>query len=154
MSHLPLTSRLFPLNRSPMERYMRHHRSHCRPAVLTALCLAGREGVGFLLVPADARALFRSAWLPATLALPLNALGFATDGIHFGAGDYRFLRNAMLLCTALGAAALISIDPAGPSALWWIWIVTLGWNGVRAGFGVTRVWPGIGHAPLGKSRSG
>jgi MATE family multidrug resistance protein len=116
--------------------------------ILTALCLVGREGVGLLLVPADARALFRTAWLPAALSLPLNALGFATDGIHFGTGDYRFLRNAMLLSTALGAAALLGIDPAAASALCWIWIVTLGWNAVRAGFGVTRVWPGIGRAPL------
>ncbi len=116
--------------------------------VLTALCLVGREGVGFLLVPAEALPLFRSAWLPATLSLPLNALGFATDGIHFGTGDYRFLRNAMLLCTAVGAGALLWIDPASPSALFWIWLVTLGWNGVRGGFGVARVWPGIGQAPL------
>jgi len=122
--------------------------------LLSVLCLGGRDAVGFLLVPAEARALFRSAWLPAALSLPLNALGFATDGIHFGAGDYRFLRNAMVLCTALGAATLIQIDPASPSALWWIWVVTLGWNAVRAGFGVARIWPGIGRAPLRRRAAG
>jgi hypothetical protein len=29
-----------------------------------------------------------------------------------------------------------------------VWLVTAGWIAVRAVFGVARIWPGIGAAPL------
>ncbi len=117
--------------------------------VLMLVLLATREGIGFLLVPVEARELFRSAWLAATLALPLSALAFATDGIHFGTEDYAYLRNVMLLSTGIGVAGLLALDTASPAALAWIWGVTLGWNALRGGLGAARVWPGVGRAPLG-----
>jgi MATE family multidrug resistance protein len=104
-----------------------------------------------LLVPASALSAFLGAWWVAALSQPLNSLSFVTDGIHWGTGDYRFLRNAVGTATAVGAVLLILLvdrPSFGLSAVWWI---TLVWIAVRAGFGVARVWPGIGAAPLRES---
>ena len=79
---------------------------------------------------------------------PLNALAFATDGIHWGTGDFRYLRNAMVAATGLGSFAVLLIDESVPQALTWIWIITGLWVAIRAGFGVARIWPGIGDSPL------
>lgn len=118
--------------------------------VVLALLLAVGEGqIAWLLVPPAAHDAFHAVWLAAILAQPLNALAFATDGIHWGTGDYRYLRNVMLLATAVGIAGLLTIDLASPSAFVAIWIVTAGWIAIRGLFGVLRVWPGIGRAPLG-----
>ena len=78
----------------------------------------------------------------------MNALSFVTDGVHWGTGDYTFIRNAMFAATGLGALGLATIHLDAPSALTWIWITSAGWIVVRAGFGVARIWPGIGGAPL------
>ncbi len=115
---------------------------------LTAAMLAGQGAVELLLVPAEARLAFAAAWLPAALAQPLNALSFVTDGIHWGTGDYRYLRNAMLLATASGVLALSFLPTRGPQALAGVWLVTAGWIVLRSIFGVVRVWPGVGQAPL------
>ena len=32
-----------------------------------------------------------------------------------------------------------------------VWLITGAWIAVRAGFGIARVWPGFGHAPLRES---
>jgi MATE family multidrug resistance protein len=109
----------------------------------------GEGLVSSALVPPSASAAFASAWWLAALAQPLNALSFVTDGIHWGARDYRYLRNAMLAATALGAAALLVSDSAGGATLTDVWLITAGWISVRAGFGLVRVWPGLGTAPLG-----
>ncbi len=98
-----------------------------------------------LLVPATAVAYFHSAWIIAIAVQPLNALAFATDGLHWGSGDYRYLRNAVMLATGVGAVGLL----AGPHALDWIWIMTAAWIGVRATLGVIRIWPGVGNSPFG-----
>jgi MATE family multidrug resistance protein len=97
-----------------------------------------------LLVPATAVAYFNSAWIIAIAVQPLNALAFATDGLHWGSGDYRYLRNAVILATGVGAAGLLS----GPHALDWIWMMTAAWIGVRATLGVIRIWPGVGNSPF------
>ncbi|MEM7200773.1 MAG: MATE family efflux transporter [Planctomycetota bacterium] len=99
------------------------------------------------LVPEGAHTVFFSAWLISALAQPLNAASFVTDGIHWGASDWRFLRNAMIAATGCGVVGLALADAAGTDlpALWWI---TLVWIAIRAGFGVARVWPGLGAAPL------
>lgn len=98
-----------------------------------------------LLVPATAVAYFSSAWIIAITVQPLNALAFATDGLHWGSGDYRYLRNAVILATGVGSAGLL----AGPHTLDWIWIMTAAWIGVRATLGVIRIWPGVGRSPFG-----
>ena len=97
-----------------------------------------------LLVPATAVAYFHSAWIIAVVVQPLNALAFATDGLHWGSGDYRYLRNAVVLATGAGAAGLF----AGPHALDWIWMMTAVWIGVRATLGMIRIWPGVGNSPF------
>ena len=118
--------------------------------VLLALAmLAGTRQVEWLLVPAAAAGAFPAAWTVAALAQPLNALSFVTDGVHWGTGDFRYLRNAMLAATLAGALLLALVDVGAPGALLRIWLATASWIAVRAAFGVLRVWPGIGRAPLG-----
>ncbi|MEW6269727.1 MAG: MATE family efflux transporter, partial [Thermodesulfobacteriota bacterium] len=119
-------------------------------ALLTVAMLLGREQVAWLLVPPAAQPVFATAWTVAALAQPLNALSFVTDGVHWGTGDFRYLRNAMLLATATGAAALVPIDPHGAGTLLEVWLVTAAWIAIRAAFGVVRVWPGLGASPLAR----
>jgi MATE family multidrug resistance protein len=99
-------------------------------------------------VPQTAVQIFLPAWLVAAAAQPLSALSFATDGIHWGTGDFRYLRNAVAVATGCGAAALVLIDKGRTDALSLIWIVTAGWIFVRALFGMIRIWPGVGKSPL------
>jgi MATE family multidrug resistance protein len=107
-----------------------------------------RDAVAALLVPPDARLVFAAAWLVAATFQPLNSLSFATDGIHWGTGDYRYLRNAMLAATGLGAVSLYLLDESRPDALAMVWWITGGWIAVRAVFGMLRIWPGIGASPF------
>jgi MATE family multidrug resistance protein len=104
------------------------------------------------LVPPAATAAFVAAWPVVVLSQPLNAVSFVTDGIHWGTADYTYLRNAMLLATAVGLAALAGVNPASPSALRSIWLATALWIVARSGLGLVRIWPGIGHAPLRPTR--
>ena len=89
------------------------------------------------MVPASARALFPADWLAALLFQPINAFAFATDGIHWGSGDFRYLRNAMLGASALGVLAVLMLDTAHPQALVRLWVITGGWITLRALFGTT-----------------
>jgi MATE family multidrug resistance protein len=116
--------------------------------VLGLVLWLSEAGVAWLLVPSGATASFAAVWWVAVVAQPLAALSFVTDGIHWGTGDYRYLRNAMLLATGLGALLLWGIDVRAEDAFVRVWIVTDLWIVVRALFGVLRVWPGIGRAPL------
>ena len=81
---------------------------------------------------------------------PINALAFATDGIHWGTGDFRFLRNVMISATVFGGIAIYLLDESASGALTRIWIITGCWITIRAGFGVLRIWPGLGKCPLKK----
>lgn len=116
---------------------------------LGLLMLLGRDLVIALLVPAAAGAAFGPAWAIAAIVQPLNALAFATDGVHWGTGDYRYLRNAMVVASlvAMPALALALRLPGDPLAN--IWLATALWTTSRAALGVLRIWPGIGKAPLG-----
>jgi len=118
--------------------------------VLAASMLAATGPVAWLLVPPTAQAAFPAAWTVAALAQPLNAVSFITDGVHWGTGDFRYLRNVMLLATLAGASLLACIDVTAPGALLTIWVVTVAWTVIRASFGVLRIWPGIGAAPLAR----
>jgi MATE family multidrug resistance protein len=104
--------------------------------------------VAWLLVPPVAHALFAPAWVVSAVAQPLNALSFVTDGIHWGTGDYRYLRNGMLLATTVGAAALLTVDPGASDALTLVWGATLLWSATRGVMGLLRIWPGPGRSPL------
>ncbi len=117
-------------------------------AALTAAMLLLEGPTARLLVPAPARAVFGAAWLTAALAQPLNSVSFATDGILWGAHDYRYLRNAMFAATALGIGTLFALDLRHADALEHIWLVTGGWITVRSVFGLGRIWPGFGKSPL------
>jgi MATE family multidrug resistance protein len=120
--------------------------------VLAVLMLAGESAVVVALVPSSAVTVFASAWVAAALAQPLNAVSFVTDGIHWGTGDYRYLRNAMLVATAASATALLLTDLNDARALTRVWIVTGGWITIRSVAGLIRVWPGLGAAPLARGR--
>jgi len=100
------------------------------------------------LVPADALAVFTLPWIIASVSQPLNALAFITDGMHWGTGDYRYLRNAMVLATVAGLVGLQLISFETAASLGAVWLVTVGWIGIRAFFGVLRVHPGIGRSPF------
>ncbi len=115
----------------------------------SGVALAGIMWIGAglvidLLVPPSAVSLFHSAWLIVVVVQPVNALAFSTDGIHWGTGDYRYLRNAVLLATGIGALGLFLV----PHSLNWVWMMTAIWIGVRATMGMVRIWPGIGKSPL------
>lgn len=117
-------------------------------AALTAGMALGEDWVASVLVPSEAHALFASAWFWAAWAQPANALCFATDGLHWGSRDYRYLRNVMILASGLGWLGLRAIDPTHPDALESVWLVTGAWILVRASFGMLRIWPGIGASPF------
>ena len=104
-------------------------------------------------VPADAMFVFTLPWIIASVSQPLNALAFITDGIHWGTGDYRYLRNAMLSATAAGLIGLQLIPIETAESFSAVWLVTVGWIGIRAFWGVLRVYPGIGRSPF-RSRFG
>ena len=110
--------------------------------------LAATPVVSFAFVPADAVFLFTLPWVIAALSQPLNALAFITDGIHWGTGDYRFLRNAMLLSTACGLLGLQLVGRDNAEHFSAVWLVTVGWVCVRALWGLLRVVPGIGRSPF------
>jgi len=117
-------------------------------AMLAAVMLGGRHFFAVSLVPPSARELFFPAWTAAALVQPVSALAFVTDGIHWGTGDFRFLRNAVVAATLCGVIALGLLGDRGPTLLTGIWWITGVWIAIRACFGLLRIWPGIGKSPL------
>ncbi|MCP4687309.1 MAG: MATE family efflux transporter [Desulfobacterales bacterium] len=115
---------------------------------IAAAMLGGRHVVAAALVPPSALHLFFPAWTAAALCQPLGALAFVTDGIHWGVADFRYLRNVVILATGCGALGLWLLGQGRPGALTGIWWITGGWIMIRAGFGMLRIWPGIGKSPL------
>ncbi len=105
---------------------------------------SGREFTIFLMVPQTAAVLFSPAWMIAALFQPINALAFAADGVLWGASDFRYLRNVMIITSGTGAIALYLMDKFQITGLNNIWIVIGVWIGIRAVFGVIRIWPGVG----------
>ncbi|MCP4749983.1 MAG: MATE family efflux transporter [Proteobacteria bacterium] len=110
--------------------------------------LLGQPLVVRLLVPAQSVGVFTTAWLIASIFQPINALAFATDGIHWGTADYRYLRNGMIASTSCGALGIFLVDVDLPHALTYVWIATALWITVRAAFGIVRIWPGVGQSPM------
>lgn len=125
-------------------------------ALLAAAMALATPAVTAAFVPETARAVFPIAWWIAVASQPINALSFATDGLHWGTGDYRFLRNGMGAATLLGGAGLLLFVTLGGAGLGGVWLATTLWIAVRAVLGVLRVWPGIGrspYAPTGANRA-
>ncbi len=105
-----------------------------------------------LLVPTSAVTVFVSAWFVSALFQPLNALSFATDGLHWGTGDFRYLRNAVIVASTIGALALAFVNTEQAEMLHVVWWITGLWITIRAVFGVIRIWPGIGQSPFSISQ--
>ncbi|MCP4745403.1 MAG: MATE family efflux transporter [Desulfobacteraceae bacterium] len=101
-----------------------------------------------LLVPAVAVSHFTTAWLISLLTQPINALAFATDGIHWGMGDFRFLRNAVLIATILAGSVIFFMQGQDSFSVGWIWAITTLWIVIRAGAGILRIWPGTASSPM------
>ena len=121
---------------------------------LFLVLLLGERLLAFLLVPPSAQALFMIGLLICAATQPLNALSFVTDGIHWGTGDYAYLRNAMIVATGTGALVLLGIDPTHAQAFAQVWLAMAVWIIIRATFGLLRIWPGIGRAVLRLSEPG
>ena len=106
----------------------------------------GRSIVIDFLVPAVAVGFFLPAWAVSAIFQPINSIAFLTDGAHWGTGDYRYLRDAMITATIVGITSVSLVNLDNPRSLTWIWIATGGWAATRAVFGLLRVWPGIGES--------
>ena len=116
---------------------------------LAVIMLLAAPVVRRIWIPAEAVGLFASPWTIAALSQPISGITFGSDGVHFGSGDFRFLRNVVLTALVAGGALVIWADPARPWALdavWWAFAV---WTSIRAAAGVLRIWPGSRTAPLG-----
>jgi len=120
---------------------------------LTIVLIAASELVANIFVPATALPAFRQAWILLALSQPIAALSFATDGIHWGTGDYAYLRNTMIIGTLSGVAILLMLNPQAPAAFRWVWVSFLVMLSLRSVLGVVRIWPGIGRAPLSAVRA-
>lgn len=119
--------------------------------IMLFLCLLIlTEPLAEFLVPASAHSLFYPAWIVSALFQPIAALAFVTDGIHWGTGDFTYLRNGVIFATLCGSSALLILEIFQASSLVFIWWVTGCWLFLRAGIGVARVWPGSQTSPLRK----
>ena len=98
------------------------------------------------LVPATAAGIFLPAWAASAISQPVSSLAFLTDGVHWGTGDYRYLRNAMVVAALVGFGGIFLLELFETDALYWVWIVVGIWVTVRAAFGILRIWPGIGNS--------
>jgi MATE family multidrug resistance protein len=115
-------------------------------AASLAMVLA-TSSVSQLLLGAPPSTIFANAWLIAALAQPLNAVSFVTDGIHWGSGDYRYLRHAMFAASGIGIAGLLVVENSAEPTLSRVWWVIALWIAVRAGCGFGRLWP-VASGPL------
>jgi MATE family multidrug resistance protein len=115
-------------------------------AFLGALMWLGRDWVIQLMVPEASFQLFLGAWLVLAISQPINAVSFLTDGVHWGTGDFAYLRNAMIFASGVGMLGLWVLERSGASSLIWIWIMVSVWNLLRGIFGFLRIWPGIGDS--------
>ncbi|MFW2369029.1 MAG: MATE family efflux transporter, partial [Desulforhopalus sp.] len=115
---------------------------------LMLLMVSGADFIASLLVPKASLFLFYPAWIVSAMFQPLAALAFVTDGIHWGTGDFRYLKNGVILATTCGALALMLLEMFNSSSLILIWWVTGGWVLIRAILGIVRIWPGTEKSPL------
>ncbi len=114
--------------------------------LLGGLMWWGRGSVIQFLVPTASISIFLTAWAVSSVSQPLNSLAFLTDGVHWGTGDYRYLRNAMIIASAIGIGGLWLVESKGNGSLSWVWVMIGVWITLRAAFGLLRIWPGIGKS--------
>jgi len=128
----------------------------CQWSVATGVALgvamlAAESWMRRVYIPPSAAPLFAAPWRIAALCQPISGLTFGTDGVHFGTGDFRFLRNVVLAALVAGGAVIVWTDASAAwalNAVWWSFVV---WTSLRAVAGMLRVWPGRPTAPLGTS---
>lgn len=100
------------------------------------------------MVPETAISLFLPAWFVVAMSQPINSVTYITDGAHWGTGDYRYLRNVMLVATIVGISIILLVETHYEWQVAVLWTASLVWTIIRGGLGVARIWPGIGQAPL------
>ena len=115
---------------------------------LMTVMLSGTSLIAAILVPPSALFLFYPAWKISAILQPVAALAFITDGIHWGTGDFRFLRNAVFFATLLSIVGLLLMELSNSSSLTVIWWIIGGWVVIRSGLGTLRIWPGTSGSPL------
>lgn len=118
---------------------------------LMAAMLSGSQIIAAILVPSTGLSLFYPAWTVSAILQPVAAVAFITDGIHWGTGDFSFLRNVVVTATFFGISGLLLMATTGTNSLTTIWWITGSWVCIRAMFGILRIWPGLGDSPLQKS---
>jgi MATE family multidrug resistance protein len=106
----------------------------------------GRNLVIDWMVPEASRLLFMPSWGILALSQPFNSLAFLTDGVHWGTGDYRYLRNTMLISSLIGIVGAWILERGRETTLIMIWLLISGWILLRGFFGLIRIWPGIGRS--------
>ncbi len=116
--------------------------------LLMVVMLSGTGFISSQLVPQSSFVLFFPAWYVSALFQPVAALAFVTDGIHWGTGDFKYLRNVVIFATLCGSIALILLDVFNNNSITLIWWVTGGWILIRAVLGILRIWPGTNKSPL------
>jgi len=116
--------------------------------VLSLVMLVGQQGVVMLLVPEAAVSVFTLPWCISALTQPISSLAFATDGIHWGTGDFQYLRNVVILATGMACTLLFLFEHQGSLTLEKIWLITGLWATIRAVGGLLRIWPGSKQSPL------
>ncbi len=116
-------------------------------AFLMAMLLYAKPIAG-LLVPLSGVALFYPAWMVSALIQPLAAIAFVTDGIHWGTGDFRYLRNAVIISTIIASSLLLTAETVDKQSLTLIWGIIGLWVLLRGVFGAVRIWPGTSGSPL------
>lgn len=100
------------------------------------------------LLPAEAAAAFAAGWIPAIISQPFNSVAFITNGVLRGTSDYPYMRNGMILSSVVGMICLWLIEQSASTNLAWVWAITILWIMIRATWGIIRIWPGVGKAPL------
>jgi MATE family multidrug resistance protein len=121
--------------------------------ILGVVMWLARNQVIAWLVPPSAIILFLPAWGISAISQPLNSLAFLTDGVHWGTGDYSYLRNAMLISSLIGIIGIWILERNPASSLTWIWILIGFWILLRGSFGLIRIWPGVGSSIFSSKRS-
>jgi MATE family multidrug resistance protein len=119
--------------------------------VLGVLMWLGRFWVVKIMVPNNSMSIFLAAWLISAISQPINSISFLTDGVHWGTGDFRYLRNVMVIASGIGIAGLWLLERSANTTLTWIWILIGVWNFTRGLFGIIRIWPGIGKSIFRKN---
>ncbi|MEM8862107.1 MAG: MATE family efflux transporter [Chloroflexota bacterium] len=116
--------------------------------VIATLLFASTGLITRWLLPDGTLAAFSAAWLISVLSQIPTSLAFITDGVLWGTNDYPYMRNGMLLASAVGIGLMWLLEQSGSTNLGLVWMITIVWILIRSVWGILRIWPGVGKAPL------